>query len=83
MKLFQKWRIRKHRQEIKERIEEYNTALTSLSEAAAELLKIAENCNISTEALRQTVEQMKEIAEKAAITPEDLQRGGTKHYGKE
>ncbi len=83
MKLFQKWRIRKHRQEIKERIEEYNIALTSLSEAAAELLKIAENCNISTEALRQTVEQMKEIAEKAAITPEDLQRGGTKHYGKE
>lgn len=83
MKLFQKWRIRKHRQEIKERIEEYNTALTSLSEAADELLKIAESCNISTETLRQTVEQMKEIAEKAAITPEDLQRGGTKHYGKE
>lgn len=83
MKLFQKWRIRKHRQEIKECIEEYNTALTSLSEAAAELLKIAESCNISTETLRQTVEQMKGIAEKAAITPEDLQRGGTKQYGKE
>ena len=74
MKLFQKWRIRKHRQEI---------ALASLSEAAAGLLKVAESCNISTETLRQTVEQMKEIAEKAAITPEDLQRGGTKHYGKE
>ena len=57
MKLFQKWRIRKHRQEIEERIEEYNTALTSLSEAAAGLLKVAESCNISTETLRQTVEQ--------------------------
>lgn len=82
MKLFQKWRIKKHRQEIEECVKVYNEALQSLADGASKLLNVAEKSGTATEALRKSVCEMISIAEKAAITPEDLQRG-ERHYGKE
>lgn len=82
MKLFQKWHIKKHRQEIEESIENYNDALKALGEAAAELFKIVKQSDIKSESLYLALGEMSKIAESGKLTPEDLQRGG-RQYGKE
>ena len=82
MKIFQKLRIAKHRGEVETTIENYNEAVKELGKAADQLGTILKKCGIESESINASIERMKEMAEIAIITPEDLQRGGV-HHGKE
>ncbi|MBQ8331114.1 MAG: hypothetical protein IJX94_01275 [Clostridia bacterium] len=76
MKIFQKWRASKHRDEVEATIENYNEAVTNLGEAADQLGAMLKKCGIESENITASIERMKELADIALITPEDLQRGG-------
>lgn len=75
-------RARKHREEIKAAIQNYNAAVRLLQEAAEDLLRLAEAHGISTPEFTAAMEQYRAVAETALITPEDLQKGGGTGYAK-
>lgn len=77
MRIFQRWRIKRSRQEVKNAITAYNDAMKNLSTAAEEILRAARKSGLATANIEKAVADIGELAEKAAITTLDLQRGGT------
>ena len=76
MRIFQIWRNKRKRRELKSAIEKFNSTLETMAEAAIEIREAARENGILTEGIEAGVENMCRISKEAAISTEDFKRGG-------
>lgn len=79
MNIFRKLRATRHRDEVATTIDTYNEAVKRLGTAAEQLGVMLKKRGIESDSINDSIKAMKELADTALITPEDLQRGGDSH----